>query len=437
MDLPAVHLNGSPRPLRRLMRRGIGRRAAVVALRATVAALALGALAACGSEQPTATPPPGEPGAPAAAPMGFEAEWEALIEAAQDEGRLVMAGGGSSVFVRKYYEYFGDQFGIKTVLSGGSGTEQANRILAEQGAGRYEVDLVHAGNTTIKARLGPRALEFFPPWLFHPEVIDESLWFEGKHKYADPKTQTGFVYAARVSAPGTDGAGLSLWYNTNLVSQEEIEALETPWDLLQDKWKGEFVSGDVSGGGGGTGQLINAWRDPNMGEEWLRAYWLGMEPFITDDQRLIESSLVNGRFHWAYSSSADGLYDLRDLGAPVSNKFPRNLSFIRELTGGGTRGSFAIAKNPPHPSATKLYINWFLSREGQTYAQSRLERDIRPERGAMISLRDDDIPVGLTLPEFRREPGVTYQWEPDLNPELEDLRFELLAWLGELLGRTR
>ena len=397
--------------------------------------LALGTLAACGSDEPTPTPAAPEPGATPDAPMGFEAEWAALIKAAQAEGRLVMAGGGSSVDVRQYYDHFGDKFGIKTVVSGGSGTQQANRMLAEQAAGRYEVDLVHAGNTTIKSRLGKDHLLVMEPWLFHPEVLDESLWYLGKHKYGDAENRTSFVYSARVTSADNEGGNMSLWYNTDLVSQAEIDALETPWDLLQDKWIGEFVSFVPTGGAGGTGQLLNAWRDPDMGPEWLTAYWLGMEPFISNDLRTIESSLVNGRFHWGYSTSVDTFDQLMAQGAPISNQFPRALTFISELRGGGTARSFSVAKNPPHPAATKLYVNWFLSREGQTLMQASL-----PDAFAecsFVTLREDDIPPGLTCPRELRQPGVTYTWEPDLDPELEDLRFELLDWIADLLGRPR
>ena len=434
MNRPAVR---ERKPLRGPARLSIGRAARVAGLLAMGAAL-LGALAACGSDEPTATPPPLDPGAASEAPTGFQAEWDALIVAARDEGRLVMAGGGGSWEMRKFYKHFGEKFGIKPILSGGSGQEQANRILAEQGAGRFDVDIVHAGPTTIKKRLGPRALEFFPPWLFHPEVIDESLWYEGKHKYSDEEAKTGFVYSGRpTSGRNDDGAGMGLWYNTNLVTQEEIDALETPWDLIQDKWKGEFVSHDPTQGSGGGGELLDAYRDSGMGTEWLEAYWLGMEPFITADLGIIQSTLVNGRFHWAYTHGAgEPLRDLQRLGAPISTTFPRKLLSFNEMSGGGTAGGFAIAKNPPHPNATKLYVNWFLSREGQILMHSVLRDEDRPDRGARASLRED-IEPGLTDPTRRRVPGVIYTWEPDLDPELGNLRFEAMEWLADLLGRER
>ena len=429
MDLPATHRNRWLRSLGDLPRWSIRRIASLAVL-----LLALGTLAACGSDEPTPTPAAPEADTTTEAPMGFEAEWAALIEAAQAEGRLVMAGGGGSVPLRQYYAHFGDKFGIKAVVSGGSGTQQANRMLAEQGAGRYEVDLVQAGFTTIKSRLGPDHLLRMEPFLFHPEVIDESLWYLGKHKYGDGENRTSFVYAAEVTSAENEGGNMSLWYNTNLVSQEEINALESPWDLLQDKWIGEFVSFVPTGGAGGTGELINAWRDPDMGAEWLTAYWIGMKPFISNDIRIIESSLVNGRFHWGYSTSVSTFDQLMAQGAPISNVFPRALTFISELDGGGTARSFSVAKNPPHPAATKLYINWFLSREGQTLMQASLPDPFAD--CAYVSLRED-IPPGLTCPRERRVAGATYSWEPDLDPELEGLRFELLDWIADLLGVAR
>ena len=67
----------------------------------TAVAMAL-SLAACGGDPtatptvaPTATPPPQAAPTPDAAAL-FEAEWAALIEAAQAEGQVVLTFGGSA-----------------------------------------------------------------------------------------------------------------------------------------------------------------------------------------------------------------------------------------------------------------------------------------------------------------------------------------------------
>ncbi len=364
----------------------------------------------------------------------FQVEWEALIAAAQREGRIVVAGGGGAGSSIHLFEHFGKKFGIRPVISWGSGREQASRMLAEQGAKRYEVDIVLAGLTTLLARLRPaNALQPIPPFLFHPEVIDESLWYEGKHKYVD-KDKFVFLYAARVSSP--TGSGMSLWYNTNKVSQEEIYTLHGPWDILKPKWKGKFVANDPSLGGGGTGALITAWLHPKMGKDWLRAFWIEMKPFITTNQRIMEDGLVRGRFAWGYALGSNDLEELRDKGAPVSEEFPRLLVEEHLLGGSATSHGFAVARNVPHPNVTKLWINWFLSREGQTILHTLPQPGVKNPMHSRFSLRND-VPPGLTDPDRRRQPGTQYEWDPDFNPEYQDVRWESLKWIGKLLGRGR
>jgi len=62
------------------------------------------------------------------------------------------------------------------------------------------------------------------------------------------------------------------------------------------------------------------------------------------------------------------------------------------VTGSGT---LAVIKNPPHPNASKLFINWLLSREGQKLTRKRwanrrdgwmsiLERAVRRATGERI-----------------------------------------------------
>jgi len=364
----------------------------------------------------------------------FQVEWEALIAAAKREGRIVVAGGGGAGSSIHLFEHFGKKFGIKPVISWGSGREQASRMLAEQGAKRYEVDVVLAGMTTLLSRLRPvNALQPVRPFLFHPEVMDESLWYEGKHKYVDEDMYV-FVYAAPVSSP--TGSGMALWYNTNKVSQKEINALHGPWDILKPKWKGQFVTNDPSLGGGGTGALITAWLHPKMGKDWLRAFWIGMKPFITTNQRLMEDGLVRGRFAWAYALGSNDLEELADKGAPVSEEFPRLLVKEHLLGGSATSHAFAVARNVPHPNVTKLWINWFLSREGQAILHTLPQPGLKDPIHSRFSLRND-IPPGLTDPKRRRQPGVKYEWDPDYNPKYKDVRWKSLKWIGELLGRGR
>jgi len=61
----------------------------------------------------------------------------------------------------------------------------------------------------------------------------------------------------------------------------------------------------------------------------------------------------------------------------------------------------AVINRPAHHKATKLFVNWWYSREGQT-AFNELSAP-----GTSQSLRGD-VPPGKILPDFRRKPGVKY-----------------------------
>ena len=376
--------------------------------RANVAVAAVGVLAlllaACGTAAPTPTATP-EPGAE---PLtGFEAEWAALIEAAQDEGRLIVSGSGGVSEIAPVYRIWGKKFGIRVTIARGSGGENADRMLAEHSVGRYTLDMVHSGAGTLSERLMPNnAIAPIRPLLFHPEVIDESLWYGGKLWFRDPEDAFMLVHSARVIL----GSGLDdVWFNTNLVSVEELEQW-TGWRDMYDMFADSMVDESPSMTSGGT-----TFFDPNRGAEYWE-YVFAKDIFYTNDTRLMVDGLAKGSFKVALASSvaARELHSLRDAGAPVEEYFtvriaqgwPADESFpVLEPSGSG--GSFALALNPPHPNATKLWVNWLLSREGMTTVQATLGEGESPPHDR-VSLRNDGIPVGLTDPNFRREPGVVY-----------------------------
>ena len=72
----------------------------------------------------------------------FQAEWDALVEAAQAEGKLVIAAGGSGARdSRPVWDVFQNEYGIEVLITTGTSNEVVQRLLAEQSAQRYEVDL--------------------------------------------------------------------------------------------------------------------------------------------------------------------------------------------------------------------------------------------------------------------------------------------------------
>ena len=78
--------------------------------------------------------------------------------------------------------------------------------------------------------------------------------------------------------------------------------------------------------------------------------------------------------------------------------------------------SMVLLDKAPHPNAAKVFINWFLSREGQATFQRSYG-----QTGADVpnSLRLD-VPKDKILPEDRRIEGVDYV--ELFNPEVIDMK---------------
>ena len=115
----------------------------------------------------------------------WQAEWENTVHAAKREGQLTLYvyryGAVVDAFRAEYPE-------IKVNVVGATGSQLGTRIVAERRGGKYLADLFSSGaNTNFNVLYKTRALAPIKPLLLIPEVLDESKWFGGKHRYIDPE----------------------------------------------------------------------------------------------------------------------------------------------------------------------------------------------------------------------------------------------------------
>ena len=394
-------------------------------------------VAACGAD-PTATPtsaptaaPLPEQAAPTSTPDAaalFRAEWDALIAAAQEEGELsATLGSASSRNFRPIINAWGEKFGIKPIISSGSGSEHVNRVLAEQQVGRYLVDTMQGGVATVISRMIPAgALSPVADLFIHPEVIDQSLWFNGTHWYSDPDQKFIFAFAAVLSP-----MNMGMRYNTDLVSQEDLDAMDSVFDYLDPKWKGKIVSTDPNVGGGSTLTYL-AYVHPDIGTEWIDAF-LSPELGVTfsADRKFVTDGLAKGKFHLAIAAggSSRDIDSLATLGAPVGR-------LVKDFKEGGTMAASSGMNNiftpinGPNPNAAKLWVNWWLSQEGQTTMHTMSEMESAP------TLRLDVTDWGTTNPNDRREEGKSYFFF-STDPQYNVKRQEALEYVQAQYASTR
>lgn len=331
-------------------------------LKALVAGGTAALAAACA---PAAPAPALAPAAPAAAPAGqagpagWQQEWDDLIARAKGEGKLAVNWIHNQQSPRKALDQFEAAFrGITVELTTFASASLFNpKVIQELAAGINTWDVTLQGTPFGILLRDAGALEPIRPLIFHPDAMDSTKWYDGFDSGFEVERQKKWGYGFLLEVNGGQ-----VWMNTDLVQQGEIQQVK---DLLNPKWKGKFIFTDVRQGG--TFVNANAIR-LGQGEGVLKGIFIDQEPTYTREDRAVAEGLVRGRYAVGIGASvAEFLKEFRAQGLGQNVK----TLVLRDLTYGSVSSVVWVLKKPPHPNALKLFLNWLLTKEGQTaYAQS-------------------------------------------------------------------
>ena len=319
----------------------------------------------------------------------WQVEWEKTIEAAKREGKLSVyfwQGGNLEKAIVAFQKKFPE---IQVTTAGGRGSKFVVRLTSEQRAGKYLADVCMCGVTSPYEVLHKqtKALDPIKSAFLLPEVVDESKWWEGRHHFQDPEGQYIFAFWGRPSATRVS-------YNSNLVDPRDFKSY---WDILNAKWKGKIVAIDPNESAGG-------WRavyyKPSVGAEFLKRLFAQSDITVTREDRQAADWLATGKF--ALGLFVTGVPEAKAQGLPVDEFRDVNFKEPPSLDT-GANGTIVLLKQAPHPNAAKVFINWFLSREGQS-----LYQEIMNTRFDYVESMREDIPKESIPPEYRRRKGIKY-----------------------------
>jgi iron(III) transport system substrate-binding protein len=251
--------------------------------------------------------------------------------------------------------------------------------MSERRADKNLADLYLNGMTTgYNVFYKAKVLDPIPPQLILPEVTDASKWWRGRHQYVDPENQ----YLLNFNGENR----MVVAFNTKLVNPAEIKSY---WDLLNPKWKGKIVAYDPTQGGSGDATRF-FYHHKSLGREFIRRILSETDIVISRDTRQMGDWLAGGK----YAISIFGPVSRMDLdlmqtqGLPVDWFKPDHLKEGTYITGGS--GGVALINKAPHPNATKVGLNWLLSREGQIAYQRLFTQG-----------NDGPIPCASTFPKIK------------------------------------
>lgn len=287
-------------------------------------------------------------------------ELERTVEAAKKEGRVVVSIPTSAELRKEFETGFQKAYpGIELELSVARGAANINKIIDEQNAGLRTIDLHIGGSTSIiTGLLAQNQLEPVLPAMLLPEVRDPKYWWGG-HIWADNAKK--FIYGFTAYMTET------IWYNTTLAKAEEIGS----WDnLLDPKWRGKIAILDPRSPG--SGESTWAFLLRIKGEGYL-AKLAAQEMLVGRNLRQLGENVARGKSALSIGLSYYTYLPFIKAGLPV-----KPISTIKEgYYAASGSGNVVLLKNPPHPNATKVFLNWLLSKDGQTALTKALGQPTR------------------------------------------------------------
>ena len=289
------------------------------------------------------------------------AEWDKLLEAAKKDGKIVIAIPPAAELRKEMEIVIKQKLGLEAELLPNPGPRNASRIAAEQKAGVRFFDALIVGTGTALGLAHDGMLEPLEPSFVLPEVKDPKQW-GGGHIWEDNLSTNRFLYSflADVSTHG-------VWYNTILAKPEDFRSFD---DYLNPKWKGKIGFSDPRVPS--SGQSIWSFMWDLKGEEFLKRL-VQQDLFITRDLRQLTDSLAKGKVAVAFGIGRSQADPFVTAGLPLKAVPPPK----EGLPASNSFGVIGVVKNAPHANATKVFINWFLSRDGQEWYGKLMENGTR------------------------------------------------------------
>jgi len=293
-----------------------------------------------------------------------------LIAAAKKEGKLVYYTANFAEVEQEVIKAFNKRFPeIKVEMVRAPGGQLITRVKTEAAAGKLAADVVDHSDRGLMAGLLDLFQDYTPPngTDYRPDaLISPKLW-----------PRATLVW--------------SLAYNTELVKNPPKSWM----DLTKPEY-GDKQIGQVFAASGGTTWTRIMFERQVLGQN----YWTkqaATNPVLYPSGAPASDALVRGEI-----SIAPLLYNIvytkKKEGAPIQILFPPEGVPVNPYASG-------IPKTATHPNAAKLFLNWNLSVEGQTFMISQL--------GNLTSLKK--VPV---YPEGF-DPQVVKVWLPKFDDYLK------------------
>src|SRR6201992_2447328 len=288
-----------------------------------------------------------------------------LIAAAKAEGKMVLYTANYAEVEQDVIKEFNKRFPeIRVEMVRARAGQLIPRVRPEPAAGKLIADVVDHSDRALMLPLEDLFQDYAPPNAadYDPgALISPKFW---------PRATVAW----------------SIAYNTELVKNPP----KTWMDLTKPEY--DKINGQVFAESGGTTWTRIMFERQVLGED----YWTkqaATHPILYPSGAPMADSLVRGEIAMG-PLLYNAIYPKQQEGAPIKIIFPPEGVPVNPYASG-------IPKTAAHPNAAKLFLNWCLSKEGQTFMIKNL--------GNLTSLKVAPIyPEGF-------DPKVAKVWYPNFD----------------------
>ncbi|MEX0729810.1 MAG: substrate-binding domain-containing protein [Aquisalimonadaceae bacterium] len=285
--------------------------------------------------------------------MGFahaDTAWEEVVAAAEREGKVTIIGPPVQPHRDTIMGFEEAYPNIRVEYTGMAPPQFEARLNAERGAGRYLWDILISGmSSTVYERQIPQGwFDPLRPVVVLPEVLDDENWVGGfEAGFLDEKGK--YIYAFSAERSGNVG------FDTNRVDADSF-SYET---LLDPRWRGQIAMLDPRGRGPGSvafRQIVVA-----LGEDGAKKLLKEQDVVLAESPRQVTEWAVRGTYPITVGLT------LTDLTIFQGRGIGENIAIYEDPQGFLLTkwGNVALMNGAPNPNASKVFVNWLLTREAQ------------------------------------------------------------------------